>query len=253
MVVGRTDPAGTPFSKVRLGYVVAIDATTWTCTAQIGDQVATVPGIPILAGVQPVLSWAGQFLEVSAGGGKTEYTLIGMLMQAPGTVRLRKTSAQTVTNSAVLTADTDLKFYALAGRTYLFDALLFARQNSTVATLDFAMGWLMPAGATWTGGGSGPDSAVIAGNASQESANGNYRGLVAQPATAKLPFGLEPVVTGGVYDFKISTIMVSGSIKMSSTSGMCSLAWCQNVAAGASVEVQEGSSLKVDMTSEYTL
>lgn len=245
-------PGGTPDAKVRLGYVTAFDPQTWTVTAMIGDQLTSIPNIQVLGHVQPMIEQAGLFVQT--GGDRTsQYTMIGVLGQGStgGTsVRVRKVLDQAITNSATITADDYLVFSAQSERTYIFEAQLFVRQNSVVDTLDFNVGWLLPAGATYTIGGSGPSIGIAGGTASLAAYDGNWRGFVGSASGGKLAFGVEPATTGGVYDFHTVSIFVSGVISMGAASGVCSLGWCQNVAAAASTQVRAGSWLKVDATSE---
>jgi hypothetical protein len=112
-ILQQTGPDGTPFAKGRLGFVVAFDTATWTCTALIGDQLTQVPGIPVLADVVPAVECAGQFLQIG-----DQYTLIGMLAKGPAAVRIRKTANQSIFNTGSATADNDLKFYGVAGRSF---------------------------------------------------------------------------------------------------------------------------------------
>jgi hypothetical protein len=238
------EPPGTPDGKFRLGFVVSFDPTTWTVTALIGDQLTQVPNIPVLAGVVPVAECAAYFGQVS-GGSTTEYTLLGMLPKGPSSVRIRKTADQNINNSATLINDNDLKFYALAGRTYLFEAFVVAAVNSaSTAPLDIKLAWGLPSGATWTGGGPGPDPAIT--NTGVGSTK--WFGLVAA-TTAATGFGTIPFNA-----VLIPTLIpFQGSIKMGATSGMCNLMWAQQTAQAATTVVYEGSYLKADMTSEYTL
>lgn len=245
-------PEGTPDAKVRLGYVMSFDPATWTVTAMIGDALTQISGIPALAGFQPMVEQAGMFLQ-TGGDGTTQYTLIGMLGQGStggGAVRIRKSADQSVTNSTVLGADTHLAFYAQSERSYIFETQLFVRQNSTVATLDLNVGWILPAGATYTIGGAGPDTSIAIGNPSLAPATGQFRAGVGAVSGDKLAFGVEPATAGGVYDYHIASVLVSGCITMGATSGLCSVGWCQNIGAAASTQVRAGSWLKVDATGE---
>lgn len=245
-------PTGTPDAKLRVGYVTAFDPMTWTCSAMIGDQLTEIPSIQVLGHVQPMIDQAGLFVQ--AGGDKsTQYTMVGVLTQGStggASWRIRKSADQAVTNSATLGPDTHLNFYAQSERSYIFETQLFVRQNSAVDTLDFNVGWILPAGATYTIGGTGPATAIVGGNASQASSSGQYRAGVAAVSGDKLSFGIEPATTGGVYDFHTVSIVVSGTITLAATSGLCSVGWCQNVAAAASTQVRAGSWLKVEATSE---
>lgn len=245
-ILQKTDPDGTPDAKLRMGFVVAFDAATWTCTALIGDQLTQVPGIPILADVMPAVECAGHFLQVG-----NEYTLIGMLAKGPASFRIRKTANQSIFNTGSGNNDTDLKFYGVAGRTYIFDAMLFVFQNTGTATLDIKLGWTLPAGATWTGGGPGPISTIATGTGTEAGGTGNWRAAFSTTGIL-LPYGVEGSAGVGI-DGTSVVIPFEGSIKMGATSGLCSLAWVQNAPGTATTTVREGSFLKADMTSEYTL
>lgn len=254
--IGRQiDPGGTPYAKMRLGYVTAFDSATWTCTALIGDLLTPIPNIPVLGNVLPAIEAAGLFAQ-TGGDRTTEYTLVGMLPKDPGTPtygqvwRIRKPSAETITNASS-NDDDHLRFYGQAGRTYLFEALLIAQQN-TGTDMDIKVGWSMPSGTTWCGGGPGPIATIAAGSADASTGAGsNWRARM-NSTGGLLPFGIEPSSGPGV-DGPLDLIPLHGSIKMGATSGLCIISWGQNTPATASTTVREGSYLKVDMTSEYTL
>lgn len=239
----QSDPPGTPAAKTRLGYVVAFDAATWTCTALIGDQLTQVPEIPVLAGVVPVIECAGMFQQVG-----DQYTLFGMLNKGPGQVRIRKAADQTINNQATMTNDTELKFWGVAGRSYLMEALILALQNSVTVVVDFKLGWNLPSGATWSSGGLGPVQAIGIGNSEEVGASANFRGYSNIASGTSIPFGMEPDTSN-----RASTFQLHGSIKMGATSGWCNVAWAQRVNSAINTTVKEGSYLKVDITSEYTL
>lgn len=251
---GLITPDGTQFAKVRLGYVTAFDPQTWTVTAVIGDQVTSIPNIQVLGHVQPLISQAAMFVQTGSDR-TTQYTMIGVLTQGStgGTMwRLRKTADQNVTNTATLQTDNDLKFYGQDQRSYLFQAVLFVRTNSANVPngADFSVGWTLPTGASWSGGGTGPELGVVGQVDSLDIANNQFRGVTGQTSAGRIAYGLEPANAAGVFDNRISTIVVSGSIKMGNAfSGLCSLSWCQNIAAAASVQVREGSYLTVDADS----
>lgn len=247
-LLSKIDPPGTPYAKVRLGYVTGYDPLTHTCTAKIGDQTVSISGIPVLAGVQPVLNASGHFVQVS-NEKTTEYTLIGMLMKSPATIRIRKPAIQSINNTGPgMVADTDLAFYGQAGRAYLFEALAVVTQNTATNTLDLVLGWILPSGATWTGGGPGPISSIATGTAVESTGAGaNWRAFVGN--VGGITYGVEGSSGAGLYD-RPDSIMLHGSIKMGGTSGLCSLAWSQAGPANATTRVNEGSYLKADMTSE---
>lgn len=68
------NPMGTPYAKIRIGFLSAIDIATWTCTAYFSDLLTPIPGIPILDGVAAHPDGLAMFAQVA-----NEYTLIGLL------------------------------------------------------------------------------------------------------------------------------------------------------------------------------
>lgn len=259
IIKSQGTPAATPYAKMRLGYVMSFDPAAWTVTAVIGDLLTTIPNIPVLGGVLPAIEAPGMFMQ-TGGDRTTEYTLIGTLPKDPSTPtygqmwRIRKTANQSVSNSIAIQTDTDLKFYGQAGRTYLFEILAIASKTGTEVLMDMVLGWTMPSGTTWSGGGPGPAVALGAStDAGQSTAAGaNWRAL--SNAVGTLPYGVDQgdAISGLG---KAVSVMFCGSLKMGATSGVCSVVWGQKTAPGAGVglTIQEGSYLKVDMTSEYTL
>src|SRR5690349_10200021 len=100
--IGRQiDPGGTPYAKMRLGYVTAFDPATWTCTAVIGDLLTPITGIAVLAEVMPAVQGAAMFAQ-TGGKSTTQYILIGSLPKDSGTPtygktwRIRKPAEQSV-------------------------------------------------------------------------------------------------------------------------------------------------------------
>lgn len=249
------DPGGTPYGKVRLGYVQAFDPATWTCTALVSDLLTPIPNIAVLGDHYPPVESPGIFLQ-TGGQGTTEYILIGTLPKDPGTstygqmFRVRKTADEDRTNSGTLTADTQLKFYGQAGRTYLCDIMLIVCQNS-INNMDIDIGWILPSGTTWSGGGPGPISTIAPGTSLESSGAGaNWRAGFS--TSGALPYGVEVSGTNGVFGPALG-IHFHSSIKMGATSGICSVAWNQHTALTATTRVREGSYLRADMTAEYTL
>lgn len=256
--IGRQiEPGGTPYAKMRLGYVTAFDPVTWTCTALIGDLLTPVSGIAVLAEVMPAVEGAAMFAQ-TGGKSTTQYILIGTLPKDSGTPtygrtwRVRKPAEQSVLNSASAIADNDLFFYGQAGRSYIYDVLLLVSQNGTTTAADVKAGWILPSGATFSGGAIGPISSLAQSNSSQEStgAGTNWRAQV--NTTGTFPYGTDPNTTG-TENYPIM-VRMQGTIKMGATAGTCSVAWAQQTAQGGiTTKIKEGSFLKVDMTSEYLL
>lgn len=251
-------PLGTPYAKVRLGYITAFDPATWTCTALIGDLLTVIPNIPVLGNVLPSIEATGMFAQ-TGGDSTTEYTLLGMLPKDPGTPtygqswRIRKTADQAVTNSASAVADTHLNFLGQAGRTYLVDAVLIVTKTGTEVATDLRLGWIMPSGTTWSGGATGPIAALGASLDSSQSTGAGANWRAYSNTVGTLPYGVDARTDTGAESYGI-LINWKGSIKMGSTSGTVSLAWAQQAAGvGITTRVKEGSTLAVDMTAEYTL
>lgn len=253
----QIDPGGTPYAKMRLGYVTAFDPATWTCTATISDLLTPIPGIAVLADVLPTIESAAIFAQ-TGGSSTTQYILIGMLPKDAGTPtygktwRIRKPAEQAVLASASAIADDALFFYAQAGRSYIYDALLLVSQNGTTLAADVRAGWILPSGASFSGGAIGPISSLASSSSSQEStgAGTNWRAQV--NTTGTFPYGTDPNATG-TENFPIM-VRMQGTIKMGATAGVCSVAWAQQTAQGGiTTRVKEGSFLKVDMTSEFLL
>jgi hypothetical protein len=253
----QASPGGTPYSKTRLGYVTAFDPSTWTVTALIGDLLTPIPGIAALGEVLPAVEAPGMFLQ-TGGDGTTEYTLIGMLPKDSGTPtygqtwRLRTQADQTIANSGpTVGADAYLKFYGQAGRTYIFDLCLIVAQSSPTNTIDFVLDWILPSGATWSGGGPRTSLSIATGTGSDSTgASANWRAYSNE--TNPIAYGIEGSSTLGLFD-RPDAVMLKGTVKMGATSGLCSVGWAQNSPQAVSTRVEEGSYLKVDMTSEYTL
>jgi hypothetical protein len=258
--IGRqVEPGGTPYAKVRLGYVTAFDPATWTCTALIGDLLTPVPGIAVLADVLPAIESAAMFAQ-TGGSSTTEYILIGMLPKDAGTAtygktwRIRKSADQGVLNSSTAVADTELNFRGQAGRNYLVDAFVIITKTGTEQLSKFKLGWILPSGATWSGGAIGPIQTLAASLDSSQStgAGVNWRAHVNDTGT--FPYGIDVRTDTGVESYGV-LVNWKGSVKMGATSGTCSIAWAQQVAGGGGIttRVKEGSTLAVDMTTEYTL
>jgi hypothetical protein len=249
-VLRRTNPPGTPFSKTRYGLVTTYDVDTWTCTAQIGDASTSIAGIPMLGGVMPAVNAYGMFAEVTAGS-KTEYTLVGMLMGGPMRQVIRTPADQTMTNSLGPNLDGYLKFKGLAGRTYLYRAVMLVSEN-TINDMDVKFGWSLPSGATFSGGGIGPIQSIAAGSSLESTGAGaNWRGVVGASGFM-LQYGVEVSTANGTYG-PIDTVLLAGSIKMGAVDGTCNLTWGQRVNLTATTKISQGSTLQIEMTSEYTL
>lgn len=239
-LLGKVEPSGTPYSKTRLGFVTAFDPQTWTCTAKIGDQNTTIANIPILAGVIPIPNAAGQFVEIS-GSKTTQYTLTGMLLGGPSSVRIRKPVGEGVSNVGAVQSDDHLNFYGLPNRAYICEALLLVSQNASTSILDFLIGWNLPVGATWSGNaGPGPDLSI----STTAIGTGKWNGFQNAAPGAASAFGIAK--TAG----QITLVPWHGTIKMGANGGLCSMCWAQNTPLSATTTVNAGSYLKVDMASE---
>lgn len=256
-VIGRQiESDGVPAAKVRLGYVNTYYPATHTVDAIIGDLVTTIPNVPVLQGVLPITGQAALFAQVTRNG-QTEYTLLGPLggsvtsgNAGPGIVRIRKTTDQGILNSSVSQSDNEMKFYAQANRSYIYEIMCIVVKTGSETASDFKLGWLMPTGATWSGGGPGPISSMAASSNAGETtgAGANWRAGVNQTGTYAYGVDADP---GGGTSYGI-IVMAHGTIKMSSTPGVCTVIWGQQTAGGGGITttVKSGSYVKVDITSE---
>ena len=249
-----SEPDGTPPAKLRLGYVQSYDPQSHTVSALIGDLLTPIPGIPVPLGVSPMAEQAGLFSQVSMGG-TSLYTLLGMLSGGslgPGIVRIRKPADQAVTNSATAVQDNDLKFYAQANRSYIYDVLLLVSQNALSLTADVRAGWIMPSGTSFSGGAIGPISSLAASASSSESTGAGANWRAQSNTVGTFPYGTDPFPSGThpEQNFPIM-VRMQGTIKVGATAGWCYVAWAQQTAqVGITTQVNEGSFMKVDITSE---
>lgn len=247
-----TAPIGTPYAKIRMGTIVSVDATNWTCEALVGEMTNTVSGIPMIGDISPGLYSMGIFTQVD-----NEYTLIGVLQRdqfdghrGASSYRIRKQVDQVRTATTTVAADDELKFYGMAGRSYIIEAGLVVQQDGSSLVPDFKMGFVLPAGASWTGGGPGPAVSMtvppgLPSDPTPTDGQANWRALVSA-ASGTLSFGLNGNVG------QPTLVLVHASIRMDVTGGLCSLAWAQNASAGVGTVVKAGSWLKADITSEIT-
>lgn len=247
-----TAPIGTPAAKIRMGTIVSVDATNWTCEALIGEMVDTTPGIPMVGDISPGLYSMGVFCQVG-----NEYTLIGVLQRdqfdghrGASSYRIRKQVDQVRTATTTVAADDELQFYGMAGRSYIVEAGVVVSQDGSSLTPDFKLGFVLPAGASWTGGGPGPAVSMtvppgLPSDPTPTDGQANWRAFAGAGAST-LSYG----VNGNVNQNTL--ILVHASIRMDTTGGMCSFAWAQNASAGVGTIVRAGSWLKADITSEIT-
>lgn len=244
-----TKDIGTPYAKMRLGWVTTVNLDNWTCTAYVGDQGTPLPNLPIAANARPVQNGMGAFMQVG-----DEYTLTGMLMrdQVGGPSlggadhRVRKPTDLIRNTTSTIAADPDLRFYAQAGRSYLVEIGVLVSQNSTNAAVDFKMGMSGPSGYSWSGGAAGLDVGATA-----EVSTGNWAAQIGA-AGATLSFGVIPATAvtlvphPTIIDFKLS-------VAMGVNSGYVSFAWAQNASSPTTdTSVRAGSWLKADVTAEIT-
>lgn len=235
---------GTPYTKMRLGWVTLVNLDNWTCTAYIGDQGTSLPNLQMAANSRPVQNAMGVFLQVG-----DEYTLMGMLMRdtvggpslGGADHRVRKPTNLARNTTSTIAADPDLRFFAEAGRSYLCEVAACVSQTSTNAAVDFKMGVTGPSGFSWTGGADGPDLGITAAVGS-----GNWAALIGA-AGATLSFGLIPVANSPVL------ISFKFSVNMGTTGGYVSFAWAQNASSPTTdTTVHAGSWIKADVTAEIT-
>jgi len=137
-------------------------------------------------------------------------------------VTVIKSAGETVTNSSTIQSDDHLLFSAAANAKYLVDVVLFVSQNANAVGADFKVGWSLPAGAAWSGGGPNPDLTVGA----TAAGDGNWTGVLGGSTTTR-QMGVDGN-TGNV-----TALFLSVLIEMSSTAGTVNLQWAQNTATAA--------------------
>lgn len=240
-----TKDIGTPYAKMRLGWVTTVNLDNWTCSAYVGDQGTPLPNLPIAANARPVQNGMGAFLQVG-----DEYTLMGMLMrdQVGGPSlggadhRVRKPTNLARNTTSTIAADPDLRFFAQAGRSYLVEVAAFVSQTSTTnAGVDFKCGFTGPAGFSWSGGGAGPDVGVTS-----QVGSSNWACQIGAVG-ATLSYGIPMLLDAPL------CISLKVSVAMGTTSGYVSFAWAQNASSPTNdTSVRAGSWLKADVTAEIT-
>lgn len=239
---------GVPYAKTRLGWIQSVNYDLWTCTALIGDQVVPVPDIPMASNARPVSLTVGIFTQVG-----DQYILLGVLMRdtntaaaqvAGGTFAVRKTLAETRQNSSTPSADNELFFYGVAGRSYVVQTMLIFSLNSTFAGVDMLVGMTGPTGTgmRWSGGANGPDISVATASGSP-----NFTGVVGSLGTF-LPYGYDVSAAN-----KNTMVPFLASVTMGTTGGRVSLAWAQNSSSGNILSLLPGSWLRADVTNEITI
>lgn len=133
-----------------------------------------------------------------------------------------KAADETVTNSATLQLDNHLLFTATANAKYLVEVVLIVTQTANAVGADFKVGFSVPAGASWSGGGPSPDLTVGA----SASGDGNWTALLGA-AGASFAYGLDGNAGND------TVIFVKVLVEIAGTAGTVTLQWAQNTATAA--------------------
>ena len=133
-----------------------------------------------------------------------------------------KAANETVTNSAVMQSDDQLLFTAAANAKYLVDVVLFVSQNANAVGADFKVGFSLPAGASFSGGGPLPDLTVGA----TAAGDGNWTGLLGASAASRA-CGVDGN-SGNVTILNLTFL-----VEVAGTAGTVTLQWAQNTATAA--------------------
>jgi hypothetical protein len=142
--------------------------------------------------------------------------------EAQNVTGIIKPADESVTSSVALQNDNDLVMAAVASATYQFDCFLYY-EGFTQGSSDIKWTWAIPAGATMVYG------VVFVGAGGGLTLSGDV-------AT--------DVVTAGTNGAgNIRSILMTGSIVMSSTAGPIQLKWAQNTSSGTATIVHAGSTL----------
>lgn len=226
---------GTPFAKTRIGFISAVDYTTWTCTAYFTDLTSPIPGIPMIGEVAAVASAQGVFTQVG-----NQYTLIGILTRGASRVAVVKAAIQSRVSSTALTLDNHLKFWALSDRTYIFEATLFVHRSTIDAAnpdVDIDVGLNIPTGATTSFGGPRMDPAATLGSFL---GSGDWGVRLNGITNAVLRYGVVNSATPTI-------VTARGSILMGPTAGLVTVVWNPSLNALTTLNVNAGSYLTAEI------
>lgn len=162
-----------------------------------------------------------------SGDGTSELqglTLGGIEVFAPQLVR--KPSDTTVTNNATIQSDPHLKWTALANAVYFVEIMALVTQNANATGADFKVGFTMPAGASWSGGGPSGDPSSLSGTAV---GSGNWAASLITGA-GTLTYGINGTFTP-IQGF--TAVFLYATVLMGATGGTVSFAWAQGTATAA--------------------
>lgn len=229
--VGRG--AGSKYLQTTTGSMVNTATLT---TATFSGTVA--PTVSTFSTATPAkIRNSDDSLVISADGSikASSINLAGQAVYLPTIVR--KSADQTVTNSAVSISDTHLRFTAVAGATYLVEAVLLCQVSGGSTASDFQVGWSVPSGST-SFTGRGPELAIVAGTTTSGVAQGEWAALIGS-GTSTLKYGLNS--TAGA----TTGIEVMGTFVCGVTGGTVAVLWSQAAAvAGVTTTVKAGSFLR---------
>lgn len=224
---------GTPFAKTRIGFISAVDYTTWTCTAYFTDLTSPIPGIPMIGEVAAVASAQGVFTQVG-----NQYTLIGILTRGASRVAVVKSAIQSRVSSTALTLDNHLKFWGLSDRSYIFEATLFVGLTIVGgAETNINAGLNMPTGATASFAGPRMDPAIVGGGFSGA---GDWGVSLNGITNAVLNYNVVPSATPTV-------VTARGSILMGPTAGLVTVVWAPVANVATTLNVHPGSYLTAEI------
>lgn len=134
-------------------------------------------------------------------------------------LKVRKSSNESVTSSVTMQNDDHLKLVLLENKTYIIDGVIFA--SSTSATPDIKIAFFAPTGSTITIGYTNDVNEMVL-------ASGATSSAIALPANTP------------------TSIHVKGTVKTTSTSGDFQLKWAQSQSSASPTTVMEGSYLRAE-------
>jgi hypothetical protein len=196
---------------------------TFTTIATSGTNPPAAGNFPTSATPGTIQSSDGTALISGSGAGiLTSLAVAGSPVRAPTLVR--RTTSQSVLNSATLVNDDTLFFNAEASATYLVQAMVFVSQSVNTAAADFKLGLRVPAGASFNAAGPNPDPSITV---SVSVGSGIWSALLGS-STGSIPAGIASNVLP-----QATAVFITAVVNIAGTAGVVGLTWAQNTATAA--------------------
>jgi len=221
-----------PMGGLPRNDIVVFDSLTASIAVIVGTPNATPtdPTVPATAVALARLRHAASATTIPTA--KIDPLIVPTALRGVNPVpSVRKSANQVVNNSTTTVDDTELRFSAAAGHTYIIDMTLIVSVSGGSSLSDFKVGFTIPGGSI-TFGGIGPDPAMAGGSSVGQ---GQFLAWVSA-VTSTISYGL--------FSTGWTTIRIHGSY-VCPTSGVVALRWAQNTATTVDTTVAAGSTLVV--------